>query len=472
MDQPISRKQRRLEARAQRRAERSGYAVEAGELMPGSPRLGEEKDLGSAVRGMGAREVGLIGGVPVYGVLADEATLQQMQTCLRDERAAHGALMADNHRGYSMPIGGVVGYRRAVSLTGAGVDIGCGNNAAMTSLTARDLGVDRERLGRERMPEVERIMDEVVRRIRFGVGTASHLGKDHPLLDDPRWTVTPFIADLHALARDQMGTVGGGNHYVDLLLDQQDRVWVANHFGSRGLGFKTFQAFMNLAHNRAHDDRPMKEDMMAPGTVLDMDRPLGQDYWTAMELAGDYARHGRRLVIEEVSRILGAQVLDTVEANHNLSWRETHDVGQGSEELIVARKGATPAAPGQLGFVGGSMGDDAVIIRGLDTPAARAGLRSAMHGAGRQLSRTQAAGKMNYRTRTRDGGAVTAEAMQQWIGSRGVVLRGGDTDESPQAYKRLSDVVAAHQGTVEVVHTLRPIGVAMAGRGDHDPYKD
>jgi tRNA-splicing ligase RtcB len=175
--------------------------------------------------------------------------------------------------------------------------------------------------------------------------------------------------------------------------------------------------------------------------------------------------------------ILGGQEMELVHNHHNFAWKEMH----AGEEVVVIRKGATPAFPGQLGFIGGSMGDDAVIVRGtLDANASdevreaqREGLFSTVHGAGRVMSRTAAAGKRNRRTgRVISPGLVTPEMMQSWVRDKGVILRGGGLDESPHAYRRLPDVLAAQQGTVDILHTLRPLVVVMAGADEFDPYKD
>jgi tRNA-splicing ligase RtcB len=175
---------------------------------------------------------------------------------------------------------------------------------------------------------------------------------------------------------------------------------------------------------------------------------------------------------------LGARERELVHNHHNFAWKETH----GGEELVVVRKGATPAFPGQLGFVGGSMGDDAVIVRGAvadegQQPVVarlqRDALFSTIHGAGRVMSRTQAAGKRNRRSgKLITPGQISREMMHAWVKRKGVVLRGGGTDESPQVYRRLPEVLAAQGGTVEVQHTLRPLVVVMAGEEELDPYKD
>jgi tRNA-splicing ligase RtcB len=211
-------------------------------------------------------------------------------------------------------------------------------------------------------------------------------------------------------------------------------------------------------------------------TLLSIADPIGHDYWHLMNLAGRYAYAGREWVARKVVSLLGGRELELVHNHHNFAWRETH----GGEEVIVVRKGATPAFPGQLGFVGGSMGDDAVIVRG--TPAPRgsetaatqeAALYSTVHGAGRVMSRTAAAGKRNRKTgKQLSQGLVLPEMMRSWVKEKGVILRGGGVDESPHVYRRLPDVLAAQEGTIEILHTLRPLIVVMAGENEFDPYKD
>jgi tRNA-splicing ligase RtcB len=171
-----------------------------------------------------------------------------------------------------------------------------------------------------------------------------------------------------------------------------------------------------------------------------------------------------------VCGILGANLVDEVHNHHNFAWREKHT----GQEYWVVRKGATPAFPGQKGFVGGSMGDNAVIIEGIDSPISREALFSTIHGAGRIMSRTAAKGRFVKvgSKRIRQDGLVRHDEMMKWLEDRQVVLRGGDLDEAPQAYRRLPDVLAAHAGTIRVLHILRPLGVAMAGRDIPDPYKD
>ncbi len=402
-------------------------------------------------------------GIPIWGE-HDAATLAQIERCAADEQVAAAALMADGHKGYSMPIGGVIAYRDAISPSGVGYDISCGNKAARTTVRADDIRAD-----------IRRIMDEIATTIVFGMGRSSGLARDHELFDDPTWHDLPQMAKLKQLAREQLGTVGSGNHYVDLFEDEDGWVWVGVHFGSRGLGHKTASGFLNLAAGRAFDDHAPGEHMDQPATVLSLKTSLGQDYWQAMTLAGRYAYAGRDFVVDQVLEILATNAVEEVHNHHNYAWRETH----AGEEVFVVRKGATPAWPGQFGFIGGSMGDISVIIEGIDSPEAQQALHSTVHGAGRVMSRTQAAGKRRWVKK--DGrrvqevikeGQISPGMMREWLKRVNVELRGGGTDESPHVYRRLPEVLAAHTGTIQIKHTLTPLGVAMAGEDVFDLYKD
>ncbi|HZE57659.1 MAG TPA: RtcB family protein [Chthoniobacterales bacterium] len=380
----------------------------------------------------------------------DEATIAQIERCVEagGERAV---LCADGHKGYAQPIGGVVAYTDKISLSGVGFDIACGNLAIRTDATRTQVA-----------PAMEEIMNEVVRDISFGIGQKSKTRIDHELFDDPAWELLP-MRDLKQTAAQQLGTVGGGNHYVDIFADEEDRIWVGVHFGSRGLGHKTATHFLKAAGG--------KDGMDVPPTVVEEASPLGEDYIAGMTLAGRYAYAGREAVARHVVRgILRASIVEEVHNHHNFAWREEHD----GRQYWVVRKGATPAFPGQKGFVGGSMGDDAVIIEGVDSGTSREALFSTVHGAGRIMSRTAAKGKFVKVAgkRIRKDGLVRHDEMMKWIADKGVVLRGGDLDEAPQAYRRLPDVLAAHSGTIRILHTLTPLGVAMAGRDIVDPYKD
>jgi tRNA-splicing ligase RtcB (3'-phosphate/5'-hydroxy nucleic acid ligase) len=205
--------------------------------------------------------------------------------------------------------------------------------------------------------------------------------------------------------------------------------------------------------------------------LLDLKSPLGDGYWSLMNLAGEYAYAGREWVARKVVSILGGRELELIHNHHNFAWRERHD----GEDLVVVRKGATPAFPGQRSFVGGSMGDDAVILEGAQpgTEKQKRALFSTVHGAGRVMSRTEARGKVNWKTgQVKAPGKVSWEMLRDWVGAKGVILRGGGLDESPHVYRRLPDVLAAQGDTVTVLHTLRPLIVVMAGENEFDPYKD
>lgn len=380
----------------------------------------------------------------------DEATVAQIERCVA-AGGERGVLCADGHKGYAQPIGGVVAYTDKISLSGVGFDIACGNLAIRTDATRDQIA-----------PAMEAIMDDVVRDVSFGIGQKSKTRIDHELFDDPAWTLSP-MRELKQSAAGQLGTVGGGNHYVDIFADESGQVWVGVHFGSRGLGHKTATHFLKAAGG--------KDGMDVPPTVVSEATPLGEDYIAAMMLAGRYAYAGREAVARHVVRgILRANILEEVHNHHNFAWREKHD----GEQYWVVRKGATPAFPGQKGFIGGSMGDDAVIIEGVDSPLSREALFSTVHGAGRIMSRTAAKGKFVKvdGKRVRKEGLVRHDEMMKWIAEKKVVLRGGDLDEAPQAYRRLPEVLAAHAGTIRILHTLTPLGVAMAGKDIVDPYKD
>lgn len=402
----------------------------------------------------------------------DENTLRQLAEVRA--RARRVALMADGHVGYVMPIGGVAAYDNQVSVVGVGFDIACGNAAIRTDATLADLGATDAARGRA----LEALADRIAATVSFGMGRknrADDAPTDDPLFADAGWDALPanVRGNLREKARAQLGTVGSGNHYVDVFADEAGTLWVGVHFGSRGFGHTVASGFLALGQGERWGARVPEVEVL-----LALDEPLGAGYWALMNLAGRYAYAGREWVARKVVGLLGAAEVELVHNHHNFAWSEVHD----GEELVVVRKGATPAFPGQLGFIGGSMGDDAVIVRGAavdpradaETSARQRGaLFSTVHGAGRVMSRTQAAGKRDRRTgRVLSAGRVTAEMMTSWVREKGVVLRGGGLDESPHVYRRLPDVLAAQGGTIEVLHTLRPLIVVMAGDGEVDPYKD
>ena len=405
----------------------------------------------------------------VFGV-HEENTLAQLRNVA--DRAERAALMADGHLGYVMPIGGVAAYRDEVSVVGVGFDIACGNAAIRTNLRLADFGSE----GRARRTSLGSIADEIGDVISFGLGRTNRADDapvDHPLFDDPAWAAIPAgkRKDLLKKARAQLGTVGSGNHYVDIFADSEDRIWVGVHFGSRGFGHTIASAFLALGQGHQWGERVPEREVIFP-----LASPLGHDYWNLMELAGRYAYAGREWVVRKVVELIGGRELELVHNHHNFAWRETHE----GEEFVVIRKGATPAFPGQMGFIGGSMGDDAVIVRGAVTEPGseeetlqKEALFSTVHGAGRVMSRTAARGKIKRRTgKVIRPGKVSPEMMHGWVREKGVILRGGGLDESPHVYRRLPDVLAAQGGTIEILNTLRPLVVVMAGTDVFDPYRD
>lgn len=398
----------------------------------------------------------------------DEKTLIQLEDVA--SRATRMALMADGHVGYVMPIGGVAAYRDQVSVIGVGFDIACGNAAIRTSLTTDELmGVGREELDTNprRVTEnraLNRLADDVFSEFSFGIGgrnLSADAPLDDPLFHDDAWRVVPNIGgfrdELVAKARRQLGTIGSGNHYVDIFADEEGRIWVGVHFGSRGLGHTIATNFLSLSQGGKWGERAPEKEVL-----LDVREGIGADYWALMELAGRYAYAGREWVARKVVHMMDGEEVELVHNHHNFAWREEHQ----GEELIVVRKGATPAWPAQRGFVGGSMGDDAVILRGAEPDAGVTetqveALFSTVHGAGRVMGRMAAKGKWRKGRQVKRG-RISQEMMNKWLAQKGVVLRGGDLDEAPQAYRRLPDVLAAQGPTVEVLHTLRPLIVCMA----------
>jgi len=379
----------------------------------------------------------------------DEKTIQQMWRCLGVGNAVRGVLCADGHFGYAQPVGGVIAYRDMISVSGVGFDIGCGNMAVRTDMGINDIGL--------RIPQIAR---DINRKISFGVGRCNNERVDHPLFESDLWKQAD-IEQLKPMAREQLGTVGSGNHYVDLFRDEEDFIWIGVHFGSRGLGHKTATKYLALAGG--------VDGMDVAPAVLDAHSELGQAYIAGMTLAGEYAYAGREWVVNQVVRILAAKVTHSVHNHHNYAWQETHD----GENLWVVRKGATPAFPGQQGFVGGSMGDNAVIIEGVESPMSFLALYSTVHGAGRVMGRMEAKGKKDKNTgEWKREPRIKREDMDAWVKAKGVYIIGGDVDEAPQAYRRLDEVLKFHEGTIKINHVLRPIVAIMAGKEVRDPYKD
>lgn len=385
----------------------------------------------------------------------------------------------------------------------------CGNMAAKTNLNVFDFGVNPNAKTGELNPEyhaVKNLMREVQKKVAFGMGRSNPDPVDHDLFDDEVWPWLESVSPgLKQKAEQQLGTVGSGNHYVDLLIDETGKFWVANHFGSRGLGHTIASGFMSLHAGRKFNERvPEGEDPI----IFDVDSELGAHYIACMNLAGRYAYAGREHVTRQVLGIIGAVSVEEVHCHHNFAWLE--------DGLWIVRKGATPLTT-QPAFIGGSMGDVSVIVRGrslVNPPVLNwvediGALGSAPHGAGRTMSRTAAAGKLrkmwycNNRNcdfeperstgnaapsvggrcpkcnlplrkgqmRDTSTAAIDWPAVREDLRERGIALLGAGADEAPGVYKDLATVISLHSN-IEVLHSLRPIGVVMASPDTFDPYAD
>ena len=363
----------------------------------------------------------------------DPATVDQMVNCMSVGNVLGGVLCADGHLGYAQPVGGVIAYEKQVSISGVGFDIACGNMAVRLDVKFSNI-----------KSRTATLAQDIAKTISFGVGRTNDERVEHELFDDAEAWRLSDREDYRPKAQAQLGTVGSGNHYVDLFHDDEGWVWIGVHFGSRGLGHTTATKYLKLAGG--------KDGIHVLPTIVNDDSELGLRYLAGMHLAGRYAYAGREWVVERVRQIIGGQVTDTVHNHHNYAWLEEPGVW-------VVRKGATPAWPSQRGFVGGSMGDISVILKGVNSPPMNSLFHSTVHGAGRVLGRREA-----KRTLQR-------EEMDQWVASAGVTLIGGDLDESPMAYRRIRDVLYDHAQTIEIEHVLHPFVVVMAGN-EPDPWKD
>lgn len=384
----------------------------------------------------------------------EEKTIAQARN-VYEKGADKFVLCADGHLGYGHPIGGVAAYKDRISISGVGFDIACGNMAVKLPMKASERTHDQWKdIGRQ-----------INRTISFGMGRVNETPVEAEFLDtDANWT-NPALVGLKDMAAAQLGTVGSGNHYVDVFRDEDDFVWIGVHFGSRGLGHKATTHFLKAMGAKDHMD--------ADPVIVDMNSDVGHAYFEAMSLGGQYAYAGREWVCGTVAKIIQGNhsVEDVVHNHHNFAWIEEHD----GDKYFVVRKGSTPAFPNQRSFIGSTMADVSVIVRGRDTPEAKENLYSTVHGAGRIMSRTQAAGKFKGWGRNRKQvapGLVDEEAMRQTMKDKGVHLFGAGADEAPQCYKHLDAVLNQHAGSIEIEHRLTPIIVCMARAEEFDPYKD
>jgi tRNA-splicing ligase RtcB len=373
----------------------------------------------------------------------DAATMEQMERARRLPVAVCGAQMPDGHVGYGLPIGGVLACRDAVIPYGVGVDIGC---RMKLSVIAEDAG----RLDGWR----DKLKKVLTAQTRFGVGAefAPKDRRDHGVMEDDAWDhLPPGLKRLRDKAWAQLGTSGSGNHFVEwgeLLLEQEELgmapgnyLALLSHSGSRGLGANIAQHYTNEAMDRC----PLPKEYRHLAW-LSLQSDAGRGYWNAMNLAGAYASANHDMIHRHVLRAAGLEAAAQVENHHNFAWLEEH----GGEQLVVHRKGATPAGKGVLGVIPGTMGDPGFVVRGKGNARS---LDSASHGAGRRLSRKAAKA------------SITRHEIKDYLAKRGVELISAGVDEAPMAYKNIEEVMAAQKDLVKIIATFRPRIVLMAADG-------
>ncbi len=375
-----------------------------------------------------------------WGVDLEPQSVQQMMHACELPIAVRGALMPDAHLGYGLPIGGVLATKGAVIPYAVGVDIAC-----RVKLSVLDLPVERLQEDGETLTKV--LLDET----RFGIGAHFTTRRQHDVMDRD-WSVTPTTNRLKDKAWSQLGSSGGGNHFVEygaytvdhdgLGIPAGTYLALLSHSGSRGTGASVCQEYSQRAMLR-HPGLPKELKHLA---WLDLDSEDGQEYWAAMSLMGHYAAGNHACIHRHIVDALGAEVLLDVENHHNFAWKEEHE----GEEVVVHRKGATPAGAGVLGIIPGSMATPAYVVRGLGQPES---LNSAAHGAGRVMSRKQA-----YRT-------LQWSDAQAFLRERGVTLLAAGLDEVPAVYKDINQVMAAQADLVEPLARFQPKLVRMADGG-------
>jgi len=376
-----------------------------------------------------------------WGQGVDPKSIEQMRNACSLPVSVRGALMPDAHVGYGLPIGGVLATRGAVIPYAVGVDIACRMKMTVLDLPADTLDADPARLKRAIETET-----------RFGVGVEFQQRRSHPVMDRD-WAISPVTKEHKDKAWGQLGTSGSGNHFVEFgALEVRDAraglaqgVYLAllSHSGSRGAGALVCEHYSKLART-LRPDLPQELQHLA---WLEIDSPVGREYWQAMQLMGLYAAANHALIHRHIARHLGVPVLLDIENHHNFAWRETHD----GEELVVHRKGATPASEGALGIIPGSMASPAYVVRGRGNPDS---LDSASHGAGRAMSRTQA--KKTFRW-------GDAEAL---LAKNRVTVMAAGIDELPMVYKDIEEVMAAQADLVEILAQFHPRLVKMCPGGE------
>jgi tRNA-splicing ligase RtcB (3'-phosphate/5'-hydroxy nucleic acid ligase) len=383
----------------------------------------------------------------VWGTDIDDTAKQQMANAAMLPVAVSGALMPDAHVGYGLPIGGVLATDNAVIPYAVGVDIACRMRLSVFALP----GTETEK-GRDRLTKI------LERETVFGAGAVRNKPVEHEVLEED-WSFARVVADVKEKARGQLGTSGSGNHFVEwgtLTVEEKSDglgveagvyLAVLSHSGSRGPGAMIAQFYSQLA-KKLHPELPPELQNLA---WLGMDADEGREYWAAMELMGRFAAANHAVIHRLVARALGEKPIATVENHHNFAWKERH----GGREVVVHRKGATPAGHGVLGVIPGSMATPGFVVEGLGVEAS---LNSASHGAGRRMSRTAAKKQLRWGN------------LKQLLGDAKVTLLSAGVDEAPPAYKDIHAVMAAQSDLVRVLARFDPRIVRMAG--DDEPPED
>ncbi|MEQ1734406.1 MAG: RtcB family protein [Bacteroidia bacterium] len=377
----------------------------------------------------------------------EQGAIDQMEVAMKLPITVTGALMPDAHQGYGLPIGGVLATNNAIIPYGVGVDIGCRMALSIYDIPENHFYENQSFYKRE-----------LIAHTKFGAGHGwqGQYRAVHDVLDNSTFNITPFVKNLHDKAYSQLGSSGGGNHFVewgiisfataDATLNIQAGNYLAllTHSGSRGLGATIAGHYTKIAKEKCR--LPREAVNLA---YLDMNSAEGQEYWLAMNLAGDYASACHDIIHQKLTKAIGAQVLAKVENHHNFAWKETWN----NQEVIVHRKGATPAGKDVMGIIPGSMTAPGFLVRGKGEADA---INSASHGAGRLMSRTKAIG------------TITKTDMQKILADNGVTLIGAGLDEAPMAYKNIETVMAAQTNLVDVVAKFIPKMVRMADDGSRE----
>lgn len=378
----------------------------------------------------------------------DQETLTQMDNAMRLPVSVAGALMPDAHVGYGLPIGGVLATTPDTVIPYAvGVDIACRMRLSIYPESPSIF-----------VKQADRLELALKTQTRFGAGGVWEPDRraDHPVLNDPAWSATKLLRSLYDLACEELGTSGSGNHFVewgiftltkdDEQLGLKDREYLAllSHSGSRGPGYQIADYYSRLAMSL----HPGLDRSVRHLAWLSLHMQAGQEYWLSMELAGRYASANHYVIHQRLSEAMGLTPIVVVENHHNFAWRERlpDPVTGREQEVIVHRKGATPAHRGVLGVIPGSMGDPGFVMRGQGDVAS---LYSAAHGAGRALSRKAAMKKISKAERDR------------YLEERGITLLSAGLDESPQAYKPIEAIIALQSGLIEIVGRFSPKIVRM-----------